>query len=367
MKFSIKRVSALVVTQFKELHRDFGTVFLNLIFPVMFVFALIATDLANPTFEFKIGVVDERQTQGARDFVQTLTASPGMQIRTISREEADAALKDGGVHAVFIVDDAGFAADHGQVQILVSPRFEAFSGILLDAVRDRMRQQVDPHTRVFEYQVSNPDIEVRSELSFTFPGLLALAMVQLGLFATAVPLLAARDRGTLRYLSLTPLSMTEMLVGQLAVRVAIALLQVSLILLAGSTMLTITLLQWLQVFGISILGILLLVSIGYAIAGMAKSQQGGTAAILFLNFTMLMGGNVFMDPTESSVQYFAACVIPISYLADLYRQAISGETGLWPVWLDVLVVLGATLVAIAFALRTFRFDTDMRSRSVVAA
>jgi ABC-2 type transport system permease protein len=367
MKISIKRISALVLTQFKELHRDFGTVFLNLIFPVMFVFGLIATDLAHPTIQFKIGVVDEHQTQGARDFVQALTASPGMQIRTLSRDATQAALKNGDVHAVFIVDDAGFSTDQGKLRILVSPRFEGISGILLDAVRDRMRRQVDTHARVFDYQVSNPDIAVRSDLSFTFPGLLALAMVQLGLFATAVPMLQARDRGTLRYLSLTPLSMTEMLAGQLAVRVAIALLQVSLILLAGSTMLTITLLQWLQVFGISILGILLLVSIGYAIAGMAKSQQGGTAAILFLNFTMLIGGNVFMDPTGSSVQYFAACVIPISYLADLYRQAISGETGLWPVWLDVLVVLGATLVALTLALRTFRFDTDIRSRSVVAA
>ena len=367
MKISIKRVVALILTQFKELHRDFGTVFLNLIFPVMFVFGLIATDLANPTFAFKIGVVDERQEHGARDFVQTLTASPGMQIRTLSRKEVQAALKDGDVHAVFVVDDAGFAANRGKVEILVSPRFEAFSRILLDAVRDRMGREIDSQTRVFEYDVSNPDIEVRSELSFTFPGLLALAMVQLGLFATAVPLLQARDRGTLRYLSLSPLSMTEMLVGQLAVRVAIAMLQVALILIAGSTMLTISLTQWLQVFGISILGIVLLVSIGYAIAGMAKSLQGGTAMILFSNFIMLIGGNVFMDPTGSSVQYFVACAIPISYLADLYRQAISGETGLWPVWLDVFVILGATLVAVTIALRTFRFDTDLRTRSVVAA
>jgi ABC-2 type transport system permease protein len=364
MNFSIARVRALVITQFNEFHRDFGTVFLSLIFPVMFVFGLIATNLANPTFEFKIGVVDERQERGAQEFVQTLAASPGMKIKSLSRDAMSAALKDGDVHAVFVIDDPDFSTDNGKVQILVGPRFEAFSRLLLEAVRDRMGRQIDPQTRVFDYTVSNPDMEVRSDLSFTFPGLLALAMVQLGLFATAVPLLQAKDRGTLRYLSLTSLTMSELLAGQLTVRVAIAIVQVGLILLAGSTMLTISLSQWLAVFGISLLGILLLVSIGYAIAGMATSQQGGTATILFANFTMLLGGNVFMDPTGSTAQYVIACVIPISYLADLYRQAISGESGLWPVWLDVLVVLGAALVAMAIALRTFRFDTDMRSRAV---
>jgi ABC-2 type transport system permease protein len=284
----------------------------------------------------------------------------------LSQEGARAALKDGDVHAVFVIGNAGFADEHGKIQTIVSPRYEAFARILLDAVRDRMDRELNARTSAFEYDVRSPDVPVRSDFSFTFPGLLALALVQLGLFATAVPLLQARERGTLRYLSLTALTKGELLAGQFAMRVLLAVVQITLILLAGSTMLAISPMQWVQVFAISILGILLLVAMGYALAGMARNQQMGTAMILLTNFVLLMGSNVLMDPTGSTVRYAIACAIPVSYLADLYRQVISGESGMWPVWLDVVVIVGAAVLATAVALRTFKFDTDLRATSAAA-
>ncbi len=357
MTFSFERVRALVLIQGREFHRDFGTLFLNIIFPVLFVFGLILADLANPTLKFKIGVVDVAGDHASQQFVQALTSSPGMEVTTLSLDRATAALREGEVHVVVVVRDSGFARDAGRIELVSGPRYEPFSRLLLDAVRDRMGR--DAHdARIFEYQVKSPPGEVRSEFSFTFPGLLALAMVQLGLFATAVPLLQARDRGTLRYLSLTPLTLGELLVGQVAIRACVAMVQVTAILVAGSFMLDLSAAQWAQVFAVSTLGIVLLVSIGYAIAGMAVNPQAGTAMILIINFAMLLGGNIFLDPRDSTAQYLIACVLPISYLSDMYRQVITGESGVWSAWVDVLAILGFSLLAVVVALRTFRFDTD---------
>lgn len=363
MTFSFARVRALIAVQAHEFYRDFGTIFLNLIFPVLFVFGLILSDLSNPTLKFKIGVVEQTQSQASQRFVQALTASPGIQVRSLTRERALVALKEGEVHVALVVANAGFAQDTGKVEVIVGPRYEPFSRVLLDSVRDRMAREAEHGQRVFDYSIKNPPEDLRSEFSFTFPGLLALAMVQLGLFATAVPLMQARDRGTLRYLSLTPLSLGEMLVGQVALRAGVALVQVAAILLAGSFMMTLTPWQWVLVFAISALGVVLLVSMGYAIAGMATSPQTGTAIILVLNFTMLMGGNIFMDPRESTLRYVVASAIPISYLSDLYRQVITGESGVWPAWLDLAAILGFSALAAFVALRTFRFDTNPAARS----
>ena len=362
LAFSLKRVRSLMVFQARELYRDFGTLFLNLIFPVLFVVGLIVSDLANPTLKFKIGVVEQSQDHASQQFVQALTASPGIQVKSMDRARSLEALKQGDVHVVFAVLDAAFDQDKGRIEVIASPRYEPFSQVLLDSVRERMARTNGREQRVFDTKVVNPPGNLRSDFTFTFPGLLALAMVQLGLFATAVPLMQARDRGTLRYLSLTPLRLSEMLVGQVGLRAGVAMLQVAAILVAGSFMMSLSPLQWAQVFGISALGVILLVSIGYAIAGIATSPQSGTALILVLNFTMLMGGNIFSDPRDSALRYVIASCIPISYLSDLYRQVMIGELGVWPAWLDFLAILGVSAAAALLAVRTFRFDTTPVTR-----
>ncbi len=361
-EFSLKRVRSLMAFQARELYRDFGTLFLNLIFPVLFVVGLIVSDLANPTLKFKIGVVEQSQDHASQQFVQALTASPGIQVKSMDRARSLEALKQGDVHVVFAVLDAAFDQDKGRIEVIASPRYEPFSQVLLDSVRERMARTNGREQRVFDTKVVNPPGNLRSDFTFTFPGLLALAMVQLGLFATAVPLMQARDRGTLRYLSLTPLRLSEMLVGQVGLRAGVAMLQVAAILVAGSFMMSLSPLQWAQVFGISALGVILLVSIGYAIAGIATSPQSGTALILVLNFTMLMGGNIFSDPRDSALRYVIASCIPISYLSDLYRQVMTGELGVWPAWLDFLAILGFSAAAALLAVRTFRFDTTPVTR-----
>ncbi len=369
MSFSIQRSGAFLLAQFREFYREFGTLFLNIIFPLMFVAALIFSHYMSPSFKFEMGVVEVRQDRASQQFVQALAANPTIAVRSLpSREAATAAVEEGDLHAAFVVTDSRFEQNQGRVDLIVGPRYEDFSRLMLDAVRDRMRGAATnpgggaaPSPSLFDYKLTSPDMPEQSDFTFTFPGMLALALVQLGLFATAVPLLQARERGTLKYLSLTPLTRAELLVGQLGMRVGIAVAQIALILAAGSMVVGLSVEQWAATMAASMLGVLLLIAIGYAIAGCAGSLQSGMAIILFANFSMLLGGNIFMDPGDSTIQYVVACIIPISYLADLFRQIITGQSGLWPMWLDIAAVLGWSAIAIAVALRTFRFDTDLKS------
>jgi len=363
MSFSVHRSGAFLLAQTREFYREFGTLFLNIIFPLMFVSALIFSHYMSPSFKFEMGVVEMRQDRASQQFVQALSANPSVAIRSLpSRQAAMAAVEEGDLHAAFVVTDSRFEQNQGRVDLIVGPRYEDFSRLMLDAARERMRSG-SAAPALFDYKLTNPNMAEQSDFTFTFPGMLALALVQLGLFATAVPLLQARERGTLKYLSLTPLTRAELLVGQLGMRVTIAIVQIVLILAAGSMVVDLSTAQWAATLGASLLGVLLLVSIGYAIAGSAGSLQSGMAIILFANFSMLLGGNIFMDPSSSTVQYVIACIIPISYLADLFRQIITGQSGLWPLWVDVAAVLGWSAAAIGIAMRTFRFDTDLKTRS----
>jgi ABC-2 type transport system permease protein len=103
----------------------------------------------------------------------------------------------------------------------------------------------------------------------------------------------------------------------------------------------------------------MLISIGYAVAGIVNSLDTGMAVVMILNFAMMFGGNIFWDPENSLALKIFAHLMPVSYLADLFRQLISGTEGLWPLWVDIGAMLGWTALALVVALRTFRFDMEL--------
>jgi len=356
---NIQSVKALLLLQWQELKRDRGTLFLNFVFPLLFVAGLYLQTQMNPSFQFKFAMVDGGPA--STHFVQLLTNSPNVGVQPMTAEAAEAALKDGSIHAVLQMP-AGDVLEHGQtLQVRTTPNFEELTHILLDAASARA---IAPEQRL-AYRVAVASHGTHSQIAYVYPGILAMALVQLGLFATAVPLLQARERGTLRFLLLTPARPLELLLSQVGLRVAVALVQIVFLLMAGQQLLGLTDVPWLAVAGAASLGVLLLVSLGYAIAGMAPSLQVGMSMVMIANFTLMFGGNIFWDPNTSKALLVVAHVVPLSYLSDLFRQLITGSKGLWSIGVDVAAIVAWSLAAIAIATRTLRFDTqDRGSRAV---
>ncbi len=358
---NFKRVQALLLLQWQELKRDRGTLFLNFVFPLLFVAGLYLQSMMNPSFQFKFALVDGGPPAAAAHFVQLMTDSPNVGVQPMTAEAAEAALKDGSIHAILTLP-AGDVFEHGQtLQVRTSANFEELTHILLDAASARAAGA----DRKLGYHVTVSSHGSQSSIAYVYPGILAMALVQLGLFATAVPLLQARERGTLRFLLLTPARPLELLLSQVGLRVAVAMVQMAFLLAAGQQMLGLTDVPWFAVAGAAALGVLLLVSLGYAIAGMAPSLQVGMSMVMVANFTLLFGGNIFWDPNTSKALMVVAHIVPLSYLSDLFRQLISGSKGLWPMGVDVAAIVAWSLAAIAIATRTLRFDTqDRGSRAV---
>jgi ABC-2 type transport system permease protein len=214
----------------------------------------------------------------------------------------------------------------------------------------------------YRFHASAPPQQASSDFTFIYPGMLAMAMLQLGLFATATPLLRARERGTLRHLLLTPMRVRELLVAQVSFRLLVALAQVAVLLAAGMFVADLSVAQWAATFAVTIVGAIALISIGYALAGSVPNLDTGMAAIMLANFAMMFGGNVFLNPDSSKALWIVAHVLPISYLADAYRQIINHAEGLWPMWLDLTVLVAWAAVALTVAARSFRVDMGPRSK-----
>lgn len=346
------RVRAVLKTQFLEFRRDFGSVFLSFLFPLFFVMALVAGNLGGGNFTVDFGLVNANASAETRSFAAAL-ASENIHFETLSEEEAMKRVRDGSLSGVVIFPTA---AQGGKLRLVTEQRFEGFGKQVVEAARARLLLKDGSDGERFGFTVSSFKQAANSQFAFIYPGMLALALVQLGLFSTAMPLLRARESGTLRFLLLSPLTIPELILGQMALRVGIAACQILLLLFVGSFVIEMSIGQFLAVLGVAVLGVIMLVCIGYMIAGLPRGADSGSAMIMIVNFVMIFSGNIFFNTESATILRILAHLMPVSYLADLFRQIISGNEGIWSPAVDIAAVLGFTALAIAIAFRTFRFD-----------
>jgi ABC-2 type transport system permease protein len=365
MNIRFVRVGAVLRTQVLEFVRDFGSLFLSLVFPLLFVLSLVASNLVKTPLQFTFGVVDAFHNPQTPELLAVMTV-PGLTFKTVDEARGRAELNEGKLHALLFVPARPLRDGGAVVQAVTDAKNVTMVRMALDAARARLMLPQQGAGAGYAVQVSSLQRTADLNFSFIFPGMLALALVQLGMFATATPLLKARDRGSLRYLLNTPLTVVELLIGQVGMRVALAMVQVAVLLGAGALLVPLSVATWAQVAGITLLGVAMLVSIGYALAGVPRSLEAGMALIMILNFVMMFGGNIFWDPKGSLPLEIVAHLLPASYLADALRQLIARQQGLWPLWVDLLAMLAWTAAAVAFAARTFSFDMNRRARPVRA-
>ncbi len=365
MTLDLQRAAAVWRIQRKEFFRDFGGVFLSLVFPMLFAVALVASTLITPGFVFTFGVVDAHRNADTAKLVAAL-ASPSVSFRSVDEATGRAGLKDGKLQALVVIPRESLADGRGTIELITDARTASLSAMAMDAARARLLLGTNGQQPGYATHLTAIEKSSDSNFAFIFPGMLALALVQLGLFSTATPLLKARERGTLRYMLLTPLTVLEMLVGQVGVRIGVAMVQVALLLAVGAFVVPLDLAGWLGVVAVSILGVAMLVSIGYLLAGLPRSLESGMALVMIANFVMMFGGNIFWDPTGSTAMKVVAHLLPASYLADAYRQLITGRQGLWPFGVDIAAMLLWTAAALAIAVRTFAFDMSGRERGRIA-
>jgi len=190
------------------------------------------------------------------------------------------------------------------------------------------------------------------------PGLLGIALLWLGLFGTAMPLVQQRETQVLRRLSITPLTPARMLAAQVAWRVTVGLLQATILLLVGYFAFGVGVMGNKLLFaGAVIIGALVFVSLGYLMAGLASSEEGVMAMVQIVNFPMMfLSGGLFA--IEILPDYFRPVVnvMPLTYLSDLLRQLMVGATPLHPLWLDFAVLGSWLAVLLALATKFWRWE-----------
>ncbi len=360
MNSIIVKLSTLTL---KEFSRDFVSAFFTIAFPMFFliVFGSSSSIRGNPAI--KLAVLDQANTQISQEYINTLAANDLNNLVFTDLDEAQKQLNNGNLHAIITISHSATSSDSSALNINLLQR--GYKNPLVVQTVENSIHELFPsgQAELVINSVTSDVLETKknSEFAYVMPGILGMALLQLGLFGTATPILSARNRGSMLQLSMTPIRTFDVVVSHVLVRLLLAAIQLGLMLTISMLFFDLTINGSPLLLTLSCaLGAFMLISIGFFIGGIAPSMSAGNYIIMFSNMALLFLGNVFFDTSSMGVVDTIAKALPITYLSDANRQIILGTEGRFSLWFDLAVIFVTAIVFTLLASKTFRFSMDAR-------
>jgi ABC-2 type transport system permease protein len=364
----MRTLAALIRANVTSFRRDVAGVFWAVAFPVTFMvlFGLIFS--GGGASRFDVAWVDLDGTPASRALASSPALSGVFELRTGgSEEEQLEAMRAGDVRAVIVIP-AGFgAAASGAapgeplpVRLYTDPSnqqtAQTITGIVT-AVVGGVNQAVSSRPPVLVVDPRDVQSQEISTIAFFVPSVLAMALMQLGLFG-ALPIVAERQNLILKRLAATPLRRRTFVGANLVSRLLVAIVQAAIILGIGTALFNVTLLGNPLVFaGLVVLGALTFVALGYVIASFAQTEDSASQLTSILQFPLMFLSGIFF-PLEAmpEVLQVVAVFLPLTYLGDALRQVMVNGVPFVPLWVDVVVLAAWMVGSFLVSARFFRWE-----------
>ena len=200
--------------------------------------------------------------------------------------------------------------------------------------------------------------EELSLMDYFVPGVIAMSLMQLGIFGALV-IVSWRERKILKRLGATPLPRRTLVSSQVSLRLIIAVVQTIIILTVGKIAFDVKIegQPALMLFFV-ILGALTFIAMGYLVAAFTRTEAAGTAIVQVIQFPMMFLSGIFW-PIEMAPDWLRPVIyfMPLTYLGDALRQVmVEGSSALFPLSVDAAVLTGWLVICLAIAFRYFRWE-----------
>jgi ABC-2 type transport system permease protein len=350
---------AMVRANLKMSLRNRTALFWNLAFPALFIVIFGVVFGRGTTVEFDVGVAGPESA--FRDgVVAALRTNPSFVVYLGDEAEELRALEEGnrGVVAVFAAE--ADASDGGPPAVVLYYNATAgpVSQVAVGAVRQTLIDVAGgpPPLPIEERPVTAQDV---SFMDIFVPGILAMSLMNSGVIGLATAFVTYRERGILRRIRVTPFPLTSFILARVISQLLVAGLQA--VILIG--------MSW-AFFGLHlrgnplvvmltiVAGALAFLAIGFAISGIAPNAETAASYANLVTFPMLFLSGIFFS-MENAPAWLRPItkVLPLPYLVDALRETMSFGNGLSAIWLDLLALMLTFVIAMAIAVRFFRWDS----------
>ncbi|HEX7712866.1 MAG TPA: ABC transporter permease [Bacillota bacterium] len=246
------------------------------------------------------------------------------------------------------------------IPVYFDPSKAATTQALIAAVREilaELERKMTGAPRLLSAQPIKATVTQLKNIDYLLPGILAMALMQLGLFG-ALNFVSLRERKIIRRLGATPLPRSMMLASEIIVRLGMAIIQTIVIVALGFLAFRVTITgNLLAVLGAVILGASVFITLGYFLVSFTKTEESASGLIQVVQFPMMFLSGIFF-PLETMPGFLRPMVnaIPLTYLGDLLRKVMVGLPSAYGLGTDLAVLGGWLIVVMVLAVRFFKWE-----------
>ena len=372
-KRGLKLYGALTVVSLKMYFRNKNARFFALFFPmvIMLIFGMLNFDRFTPP---EVGITDNASNTASRQLIDLLRGGDAevLSIEIGDRRDLEKEFRTGGIDALLLIPE-GFGAEEqpSTIEATYDDRKPQERGVVATVLEQSLEElfvniaDVPPEYQLqtrFEVSQTNAEGQGEGFRGFLVPGIAAMSIMQTGVFGVVFSLVRFKVQGVLRRLKATPIGASHFLVGQIATRLIVTVLQTYVIVGVGMIVLGVTIgpgnpIAWLDLTLVSLIGGALFISIGLAISGWAKNEDTAAPVANIITLPMMFLSGVFFPPSIlPDWLNGVAQVLPLTYLADGMRAITVDGAHVTDLGKEMLGLAAWSAVFFVIATRSFKWE-----------
>src|SRR3989442_1115231 len=350
----------LTWSSLKAYFRNRGAIFFSLLVPllIMGIFGLI--NFGNNTPSVNIGVVDQAHNQVSNTIISNLRGIKAVKLHLGSLDAEKRELTQGNRDLVAILPasigqgSTAIAAYYNQG----NPQNSQVAMAIMSQFMDRASFAQAGIAPAFTLQAQPVQSRNLTYVDFLVPGMIALSIMQTGLFGVVFTFVQWKQRGILRRLMATPMRVRDFFFSQLVTRLTTVALQIVVLLAVGFFVFHFHFagnLLYLLIVGIIGGGIFL--AMGLAMPGAFQREETAAPIANLVSLPLMFLSGIFFSRSnmperlQTITQYS-----PLTYVSDALRSISVDGASLWTVRPALLGIFVGRAFTVVVPPRLFKWE-----------
>jgi len=380
----LKKFYRMFMCDFKMILREKEALFWMFAFPILMMLILGFVFGGGGGTVLKVGVVDQDGSFISKQVVKAFEgiAEPKedagekkdapLEVTTGDEKDELKELEDGKRNGVLVIrkgfTDSIMEGEAGVVTVYVDESEvttaeitkQTITGILGEISREIAKKatgapEVPEMIKLEEKRMTG---DYFNYIDFIVPGILAMTIMFAGLMGYAQEIATYREKGILRRIKVSPISLPTFLGSGIATVLILAFAQAVLLLLVGVVAFGVNIGGNYFYMGVIVLvGALSFLALGFMISSLAGTAKSATLAATAVAMPMMFLAGIFfpIDFIPKWLSVIAQC-LPLYYFADALREVMINGASLAAVWLDIVVLVAFGIVCFLVSVKFFRWE-----------
>lgn len=365
MHQKLRSFLALTKASMKMYYRNKGAIFFSLLFPLVLlgIFGFLSRGGGN---SLKIGVTNYCSGEISNQFLASLKKLQAFSVVETNEADGLQRLGKGDLDLQVIIPEKFGELENGNLHAsTIQTRFNKgksqggqIANLAVIQIVSGLDRQLTKTTALLDVKSEGISTNDLGYFDFILPGILSMTIMQLGIFGVAFSFVALKASGALRRIQATPVHPIYFVFAQAFVRLLVTILTASVLVGFGTYFFGFHMMGSYVSFAlVCILGILIFLGVGFAIAGWARDETQVAPVANLIQLPMLLLSGIFFSRDgfpgwlKSVTDYF-----PLTYMSHGLRKIANEGASLAEIPMDLLGMLVWIVIAYTIAVKVFRWE-----------